>query len=321
MSTPAYSHFRALGAQVVVGVADAAALESAVAETKIELEACDLACSRFRADSELSKINAMRGRKDVEASAWLVDAIAVARHAAAETDGLVDPTLGARLIALGYDRTFEEMELDGGAVTFGAHRVDAWRSIATDLRHRRVSIPAGVTLDLGATAKALCADRAAARAEIRTGVGVLVSIGGDIRIAGQAPGEGWDIRVTDRADTPPESPAPGQTISLGAGGLATSGTAVRRWRRGGEVLHHLIDPVTGRPADSPWRTVSVAASSCVDANIASTAAVLLGVAAPSWLTMRGLPARLVDQAGAVRTTGGWPDDEPAPPPDSQVKAA
>jgi thiamine biosynthesis lipoprotein ApbE len=321
MTRPAFSRFRALGALVVVGVTDPAALESAVAEVRLELDACDRACSRFRPDSELSKINVMRGRKDVEVSAWLVDALTVARHAAAETDGLVDPTLGARLIAIGYDRSFDQMQLDGGPVTFGAHRVDAWRSISTDLRHRRVSVPAGITLDLGATAKALCADRAAARAEIRTGTGVLVSIGGDLRIAGQAPGHGWDIRVTDRADTPPDSPAPGQTVSLEAGGLATSGISVRRWKRGDEVLHHLINPVTGRPADSPWRTVSVSAASCVEANIASTAAVLLGPTAPAWLAMRGLPARLVDHAGGVRTTSGWPDDTPTPRPDSQARAA
>jgi thiamine biosynthesis lipoprotein len=103
---------------------------------------------------------------------------------------------------------------------------------------------------------------------------------------------------------------PGPVVSVRAGGLATSGTTVRRWMRGGQPLHHLIDPATGLPADTVWRTVSVAAASCVDANIASTAAVILGMEAPSWLAARRLPARLVTIDGAVTTVAGWPAEVP-----------
>jgi thiamine biosynthesis lipoprotein len=92
------------------------------------------------------------------------------------------------------------------------------------------------------------------------------------------------------------------------GGLATSSTAVRRWRRGGTSYHHLLDPRTGRPAEPVWRTVTVTAASCVDANTASTAAIVRGRRAPGWLDALGLPARLVDASGAVRRVAGWPAD-------------
>jgi FAD:protein FMN transferase len=311
---PAFARWRALGALVVVGTTDPGRLEAAVEIATAELDACDLACSRFRADSELSRLNERRDRRDVAASGWLVDAVSVARHAAQETDGLVDPTLGAQLIALGYDRSFEQLDPDGDPVSFQAVKVGAWQAIKSDHRRRRVSIPSGVTLDLGATAKALCSDRAAARTELATGAGTLVSIGGDLAVAGTAPAEGWCIRVTDKADTPPDSPAPGQTVSIDQGAIATSGVSARSWRREGQTLHHLIDPRTGRPAGGPWRTVSVAAPTCIEANTASTAAVLLGAAAPSWLEARGLSARLVDHGGGVLTTGGWPTDEAGPEP-------
>ena len=120
-----------------------------------------------------------------------------------------------------------------------------------------------------------------------TGVGVLVSLGGDVAVAGPPPEEGWPIRITDDHADPLE--AGGPIVTITSGGLATSSTSVRRWARGGQVLHHLIDPSTGAPAAEVWRTVSVAAGSCVDANIASCAAVIMGAAAPSWLARPGPP--------------------------------
>ena len=159
-------------------------------------------------------------------------------------------------------------------------------------------------LDLGATAKALCADRAAQRASIVSDRGVLVSLGGDIAVAGQAPDDGWAVRVTDRADLDPAS-GPGQTIAIREGGLATSGVAARRWAEG-QVRHHLIDPRTARPAIEIWRTVSVAAANCVEANVASTAAAVVGGPAPEWLSRRGAHARLVGLDEEVVFVGGWP---------------
>jgi thiamine biosynthesis lipoprotein len=105
--------------------------------------------------------------------------------------------------------------------------------------------------------------------------------------------------------------APGQTILFEQGGLATSGVTARHWRRGGQSFHHIIDPATSLPATTPWRVVTVAASTCVEANIASTAAVILGDAAPAWLQERGLAARLVRTDGSVLYVGGWPAETAA----------
>jgi thiamine biosynthesis lipoprotein len=174
--------------------------------------------------------------------------------------------------------------------------------IELDHEAATIRIPAGVTIDLGATAKALGADRAAARAFDAAGCGVLVSLGGDIALCGPPPEEGWAVRVTD--DHRDGAGAPGQSITLRSGGLATSSTTVRRW---GDV-HHLLDPRRGRPADGPWRTVSVAASCCLDANIASTAAIVRGRPALAWLQSQGLPSRLVSLDGRVVHAGGWPDE-------------
>jgi thiamine biosynthesis lipoprotein len=97
-------------------------------------------------------------------------------------------------------------------------------------------------------------------------------------------------------------------VAIRGGGLATSSVTVRRSGEGARAVHHLIDPVSGRPAEGPWRTASVSAGSCLDANTASTAAIVLGAAATEWLEARRLAARLVGQDGSVRHIAGWPQE-------------
>ena len=166
-----------------------------------------------------------------------------------------------------------------------------------DERRRRVRIPPGVRLDLGATAKALTADRAAAAIAAAAGCGVLVNLGGDIRVAGEPPGGGWCVGIADDVG-PGEMPRRcAQSVVLSEGGLATSSTIVRSWRRGPATVHHILVPATGLPARTCWRTATVAAASCLDANAASTAAIIRGERAPGWLATLGLPARLVRHDG------------------------
>ena len=301
--TPAVT-FPALGTTAALLVDRQVALEPALAVLKSEIDAIDRACSRFRPDSELSAINAAGGRAR-PASPLFLAAVEVALRAARLTDGLVDPTVGTAMRVLGYDRDFAEVAASGPPLQVTVGRVPGWQLVQLDRRAMTVRVPEGVELDLGATAKALCADRAArGAATASAGAGVLVSLGGDIAVAGSAPADGWPVRVADDHAAPRD--APGQTVVIRAGGLATSGVSVRRWVRGDDELHHLIDPATGRPADPTWRTVSVAAGSCVDANTASTASILLGRAAPEWLAEHGLPARLVSADGEVVFAGDWP---------------
>ena len=167
-------------------------------------------------------------------------------------------------------------------------------------------LPPGITLDLGATAKGVGSDRAVRAVMSATGHegGVLVSLGGDIAVAGTPPRDGWPVAVAEEPDQAGPS-HPSQLVRLAAGAVATSSVNCRRWRRGGAVLHHIVDPRTGRPADGPWRTATVAAATCADANAASTAAIVAGGQAVDWLIAAGLPARLTGHDGRVRCLGGW----------------
>jgi FAD:protein FMN transferase len=171
-----------------------------------------------------------------------------------------------------------------------------------------VQLRRGAQLDVGSTAKAWAADYCAAQIAGRLGCGVVVSLGGYVAVAGPPTGSGWQIKVTDDHAAPVD--APGQTVTISSGGLATSSTTVRSWKAGSATMHHIIDPRTGQPARSCWRTVSVAAQTCADANIASTAAIIRSEAAPAWLTEAALPARLVRHDGTVATTAGWPAGDP-----------
>jgi FAD:protein FMN transferase len=306
----------AFGTTALVAVTDAGALAAARDVVERIVAEFDHACSRFREDSELSAVNAAAGAA-VRVGPVLLEAVSVALRAARLTDGDVDPTVGQALISLGYDRDFAALPVSvGGGVAVPGPRplasVPGWRTVNLDLERSTIRVGGGVSLDLGATAKALAADRAAADASAAAGCGVLVSFGGDLAIAGPAPADGWRIRVTD--DHRSGFDAPGQWISLSTGGLATSSTAVRRWLSGTRTAHHLIDPLTGLSADSAWRTVSVSAGSCVDANIASTATIIRGEKAAPWLEALALPSRLVRTDGTVLHLAGWPSDGDDLPP-------
>jgi thiamine biosynthesis lipoprotein ApbE len=306
------ARWEALGSSVVLRLTDPAALAPARAAIERELDAIDLACSRFRPDSELSRVNECAGRH-VFASPLLIEALEVALRAAVLTDGDVDPTIGMALQLAGYDRDWQLLRKPTGEpepqpmITASVRA--GWRMVTLDRENSSVHIPAGVRLDLGATAKAWAADRAAAAAGRASGCGVLVSLGGDIATSGEAPAGGWRIRVTD--DHRSDPCAPGQTVSIVSGGLATSSTAVRRWSHDHHTMHHIIDPATGTPVARTWRTISVAAAGCTEANIAATAAFVRAAGAPDWLARLGLPARLIDWEGNVTAVAAWPAEGPA----------
>jgi thiamine biosynthesis lipoprotein len=293
--------FEAIGVTCQVTVTNVEALPDASRIARREIAALDETCSRFRDDSELSRLN---DRGSSRVSPLLLAAIEAALTAAAKSDGLVDPTVGKAMRAIGYDRDFDVLVRTGAEEVFELVPASGWQSVAVDPEHSIVTLRHGTELDLGASAKAFAADRIACAAHETTGVGVLVSLGGDIAVAGAPPLDGWPVRVTDDHR---RSDGEGQTVSIRKGGLATSSTTVRRWRAGNVEMHHIVDPATGAPADETWRTVTVAAASCVDANTAATAAILRGSAAPTWLDALGLSARLVQPDGTVVRTSGWPE--------------
>jgi len=301
----AVKSWKALGTSVHVLATDAGELVTATTAVSEVLDEVDIAYSRFRDDSELSRLNAGPGRP-VRVSPLLAMAIDAAQRAARLTDGAVDPTIGHAIRVAGYDDDFSRVADRGRPVNLRAWRVPGWQAIRFDRRSRTVLVPAGVELDLGSTGKALAADLAARAALAAAGAGgVLVGLGGDIATAGTPPSGGWRIHIAEDSRVAPD--ADGEVICVPAGGVATSSTTVRRWTRGTAVLHHIIDPQTSLPATGPFRTVTVVAATCLDANIASTAAIVRGEAAIDWLLSWRLPARLVENDGTIHYIGRWPD--------------
>jgi thiamine biosynthesis lipoprotein len=291
-----------LTASVVVD--DPAALEAAEHTVRKLLDEVDRACSRFRDDSELSLL---RGRlsRGAEVSQLLATLVASAIEAAELSGGDVDPTLGNELHALGYDRDFAAMtttDTTGVAVRMLRRPEPGWTRIS--LRHRLLTAPDDLTLDLGASAKAVTADLAARRIATGLGTATLVSLGGDIATAGEPRDGAWRVLVQDTPDDP------GQHVRLEGGwAMATSSTQKRRWIVDGRTVHHILDPRSGLPAPAVWRTTTVVARTCLQANAMSTAAVVRGRQATGWLAEQGAPARLVDDRGRILTTHGWPRDD------------
>jgi thiamine biosynthesis lipoprotein len=257
--------FPAIGTTAQLTLVDGRNSAEAEALMRHRLHEIDRAASRFRPDSELALVEAMGGPRRV--SALLSGAVHTALAAARNTGGAVDPT--ARPGTPGR-----------------------WEAVGLDPHRRVLSVPEGVEIDVGATGKALIADRIARDVQRITRTGVLVNLGGDVACTGPAE---WDIGVADDH----KAAIADAVVHIHGGGVATSSTVVRPG--------HIVDPETGEPVDSPWRTVTVAARSCVAANTASTAAIVLGESAPRWLAARGLPARLVAHDGSVVRVGGWPE--------------
>lgn len=294
--TATSTSFRTWSCTVRLVVEDARALRPAAQELTNLLARIDQAASRFRTDSALSIANVRAGRP-TPIPLLLVDLVAAALRAAEHTDGAVVPTIGAALTAIGYDRDIAEVRDADEPVT--ARPAGDWRDVRLDREAGLLTVPRGAALDLGATAKAYAADLAARTLYKTFSTPVLVEIGGDLAVAGDPP-DGWCVKVAEREDTD------GQLVLVRRGGLATSTTTIRRWRRGQHAMHHVIDPRTGLPADGPWRTASVAAPSAYEANVASTAAIVLGDAAQDWLASQHLAARLVTRDGTIHPTSGWP---------------
>jgi thiamine biosynthesis lipoprotein len=288
--------FRTWSCTVRLVVEDDRALAPATAQLAGLLDRVDRAASRFRIDSALSIANSRAGRPS-PVPRLLVDLVGAALRAAERTDGAVVPTVGAAMNAIGYDSDICEVGDTGEPLQ--PRPAGDWRAVRLDREVGLLTVPRGCALDLGATAKAYTADLAARTLYRRFGTAVHVEIGGDLAVAGDRP-DGWCVKVAEAEE------ADGQLVLARRGGLATSTTTIRRWTRAGRPVHHIVDPRTGLPADGPWRTASVAAPSALEANIASTAAIVLGDRAVGWLQKHRFAARLVAQDGSVHLTSGWP---------------
>ena len=265
-----------MGCEIVVAGADPAA-RSAIEDL---FEERDRMFSRFRPQSELNRVNERAG-SPVGVSAAFASMVRLALDAARDTEGLVDPTLGAALEAAGYDMDFERLPDNGRPAVCEAR--GNWHAVRLVGRH--VFVPTGVRLDLNGIVKGKTVDDALA---FLPGDG-FVGAGGDLAARGSAV-----IAVPG-----------GGAVRLARGALATSGTDRRRWVRGGMAQHHLIDPRTGSPSSSRWRQVTACGATCVAADISAKAAFLLDDEGPDWLDARGIPGRFVDADGAAHANDAW----------------
>jgi thiamine biosynthesis lipoprotein len=299
---------RAIGTTATVVVQDASGADPAERILRAELAAIDRACSRFRRDSELQMVHAHSGRT-VRVSPLLFQALDVACAVAERTQGAVDPTVGNALATLGYDRDLAEVVGRPAVPPDALGPVAGYRHVHLDRAARTVRIPRGVHLDLGSSAKALVADRAASHIAAELGSGVLVCIGGDVAVAGGAPSGGWPVGIAVASATPGDRVD--QVVAVHQGGLASSGTSVRTWMAGLRPVHHIIDPRTGDCVVPFWAVVSVSGSSCVEANALSTAALVWGEGALGHLAAFGQAARLARPDGQTFFVGGWPEEQAA----------
>ena len=300
------TEFRAIGTTVRLLTTDPRSLEPATDLLRRHLAALDLAASRFRLDSEVSKLAAQTGAGPARlvVSAELAGSVRAALHAARITDGLVDPTVGSAVVVSGYDADMDVVRArrgPSGTATGAGAPVPGWRSVTID-PDGLLTVPRGCLLDLGASAKAHAADVVAARLAARFAGGFLVNLGGDIALSGDDPRDGWCIAVEGSTSAAPE------LVALTSGQcIATSSTRLRTWQGpDGEHRHHIVDPRTGRTAPARWAEATCVAATALEANAASTAAVVLGTDAPDWLAAQGIPARLERIDGSVVHTPGWP---------------
>jgi thiamine biosynthesis lipoprotein len=295
--------FRAIGTTATVVVQDASAAEAAEHMLAVELDAIDRACSRFRDDSELQTVHERAGAT-VPVGELLFEALQVAVDAAERTNGAVDPTVGNAIAALGYDADLDEVLARPPVAPPALGMVAGYLHVQLNPANRTVRIPHGVRLDLGSTAKALAADRAAVCIARGIGSGVLVSLGGDVAVAGVPPAGGWAVGIARESSAP--AGEVDQVVAITQGGLASSATAVRSWRAGERSVHHIVDPATGDSAEPYWVLVSATGRSCVDANLVTTAAIVWGEQALRKLARFDQSVRLVRADGEVFSVNGWP---------------
>lgn len=295
--------FRAISTTNTILTTDPRAAGPAERIARDYLAELDVAVSRFRPDSEVSLLaaRAATGPASAFVSPIFADHLETALRLARVTGGLVDPTVGSAVVASGYDADIEAVR--GRRLPTADTRraaVPGWRAIRFSGATRRVAVPRGTLLDLGATAKAYAADVLAARLLAELPGGFLVDLGGDIAVAGPTPSAGWQIGVEDATGRVL------QVVASTATAVATSSTRLRRWSSTTGERHHIIDPRTGLTAPATWAQVSCAAGTAAEANAAATAAIVLGPGAPSWLEAQGVAARLDGRDGTVVTTAGWP---------------
>lgn len=293
------STFPAMGTTVVVIAPDHAS-DAALSLTRDLFEEWEQTFSRFRADSELSRLNARAGLR-VSVSPLMLRVLSAALDAARSTRGIFDPTILLRMIEIGYDRSFEQLAPQQPAALAGRHaQTGGWRFIEVNAARLMARLPAGIGLDFGGIAKGMAVDAALALLEERGLTPAMLNAGGDLAIRGFPPDEpNWPIAIPGKDE--------GWVIGLERGAVATSGVARRHWRQGDIERNHLIDPRTGEPAQSALWSVTTIAGACAQAEVAAKTALILGrEQGERFIESAHLAALLIGDDGVWSVAGAWP---------------
>ncbi|MCY0877401.1 MAG: FAD:protein FMN transferase [Firmicutes bacterium] len=289
--------FAAMGTTVDV-LAPRLCLDEAIDRARQLFSQWESVLSRFRLDSELSRVNRSAGREvSVSELFWCV--LEAAFQAAQATDGWFDFAMGRHLQALGYDVSWEAMARTGERGIVAAPLIPrAWELVQLNSDRRTVRVPDGVQLDFGGIAKGMAVDAAVEDLRAAGIVPVMVNAGGDLAVSGVPPEGAWPVAVG--RDSEP-------TVALHYGALATSGTTRRQWIRGGRTYHHLLDPHTGYPSDSPVIRATVWAPTAREAEVLAKVALLRGwQEGAEFLRRMGAAGELEHEDGRIQAVGGWP---------------
>lgn len=261
-----------------------------------EVEQC---LSRFRDDSELCNLNRSGGAL-FQASPLLFKVVWLAVQAAADTNGMFDPTVLSALERAGYDRSFEHIHEPRGSSRRSEHDLlPDYRAIQCDPRSRSICLRAGQRIDLGGIGKGFAVDHALAATAFLADR--CIAAGGDVAVNGSAgTDDPWTVALEDAGDLGSRS------IAVQRGAVATSTICKRHWQRDEQEYHHAIDPRTGRPSLSSLRTVTTIAISCVQAEVAAKTALLLDDDGMAFLEKRGMHGFGVRRDGSTVRTSQWP---------------
>lgn len=278
--------FRAMGTEIEL-ILETAPIPDLLEEGEHEFRRLETLLSRFRPDSELSRLNRERALRVGPELAELVRLALAARN---DTGGRFDPTVHGAVVAAGYDRSFEQIASGAGCASTSVAPACGGN---VDIDGDFVTLESGVHLDLGGIAKGWAADRVLAM--LSSAGPALVDAGGDVVGAGCA----WPVGI--------ETPAGTITLELQDGALATSGRDRRRWQREGQdEAHHVIDPATGAPAESDVLTVTAAARTAAEAEVRATSLFLSGGSelAAAEADEQDVPVVLVTRNGRTLLCGG-----------------
>ena len=310
-TAPAEARFRAMGSDVHVLVVDGP--PDLLGRARDRVGELERRWSRFRPDSEISRLNTLAG-SPVQVSPVTLGLVQRALQGARATGGRYDPTVLGDLLRAGYDRTLEQ--LGDAPAAGGSPLTRGYDRIVIDPAGSSVTLPAGVGLDPGGIGKGYAADLLVEELRAAGAAGVCANLGGDLRVDGQAPGGGsWVVGIQH-----PLRPTPAATVVLDRGAIATSSRVRRTWGPPDDRRHHLIDPTTGQPARSGLAAVTVLAGQGWQAEVLAKAAFLGGLAdGPALLAAVGTDDLLVDNQGGLHPTAGFARFSAASPPAGAIQ--